>query len=55
MPEWYVYDKKGMKRKAKAHEIPTPLIDNSDITSEDGELILPERKVRKHVKRKKNS
>lgn len=53
MPEWYVYDKKGRRRKAKPHEIPKMLIDHSDMSLEDGELILPERMVRKCVKKEK--
>jgi len=34
MPEWYVYDKKGKKRKARPEEIPKPL--GSGVDPEDG-------------------
>jgi len=34
MPVWYVYDKKGKKRKAKPEEIPKPL--TSGVNPEDG-------------------
>lgn len=50
MPEWYVYDKYGRRRKARPEEIPKPLIDYSDVSVNDGELILPERTVKKNGK-----
>ena len=52
MVEWVIIDRKGRKRKAKPEEIPKCLIDNSAINPEDGDLIFPERTVRKHDKKK---
>lgn len=53
MPEWYVYDKQGRRRKARPEEIPKPLIDHSEVSVNDGELILPERQVKKNATKKK--
>jgi hypothetical protein len=53
MPEWYVYDKYGRRRKARPEEIPKPLIDHSEVSIHDGELILPRRQVNKNVTKKK--
>lgn len=55
MPEWYVYDKNGRRRKARPEEIPKPLIDHSEVSIHDGELIQPERKVKKNVSTQKKS
>jgi hypothetical protein len=53
MPEWYVYDKQGRRRKARPEEIPKPLTDDSEVCVNDGELILPERQVKKDAAKKK--
>jgi hypothetical protein len=35
MPEWYVYDRNGKKRKALPHEIPKPIEHGCDLTNGD--------------------
>jgi len=45
MVEWYVYDNRKRKlRKAKSSEIPRNIIDNSDISIRDGELVTPKKR-----------
>jgi len=54
MPEWIVIDKNGRVRKAKPWEVPKPLIDYSEVSVNDGELILQKRRVKKNVSKKKS-
>jgi hypothetical protein len=61
--KWVVIDGKGRMRLAKPYEIMSqPLIDDSEISLEDGDLILQNSEVtmnesneRERTKRKKNS
>jgi hypothetical protein len=58
--KWIIIDGKGRKRLAKPNEIMfQPLIDDGEISLEDGDLVLPNYEVngneRKRTNRKKNS
>ena len=35
MPEWYVYERDGTRRKARAHEIPPRIQHGCDLTNGD--------------------
>lgn len=61
---WIIIDGKGRRRLAKPNEImPQPLIDDREVSLEDGDLVLPNSEVnrneksneRKRKNRKKNS
>ncbi len=41
MVKWYIISKDGKIREAKKGEIPDPIIDHSDISLEDGDLVMP--------------
>jgi hypothetical protein len=46
--KWIIIDGKGRRRLAKPNELPKPLIDNSEISLEDGDLVLPKSDVNRY-------
>ena len=46
MVEWYIYDKKGKRRKARPEEVPTPPPKEGGASLKDGVLIPKKRSVK---------